>query len=186
MQSRQFLQPIWRSLTIRVHPSSTLPRCPSRLIQRSRPFSQTSFRANNWPRPPPGTHKHNNDPHYQLAHAKPLVTPGRLRRFVRSPTLRTVVVLSIVGAVVFYVSNIQTVPVSGRRRFNCFSDESVEAASQAQVKRLLWEIERSGQRFLSDWDPRMMMVRRVMNRLIPVSGMEDADWEIRVIDDPRM
>lgn len=95
------------------------------------------------------------------------------------------VVLSIVGAVAFYFSNVQTVPVSGRRRFNCFSDESVEAASEAQVKRLIWEVERSGGRFLSDWDPRMAMVKRVMKRLIPVSGMENADWEIRVIDDPR-
>lgn len=28
------------------------------------------------------------------------------------------------------------------------------------------------------------MVKRVMARLVPVSGMEDVDWEIRVIDDP--
>lgn len=60
----------------------------------------------------------------------------------------------------------------------------MEAASDAQVKRLIWEVEHSGGRFLSDWDPRVAMVKRVMQRLIPVSGMEDADWEIRVIDDP--
>lgn len=29
------------------------------------------------------------------------------------------------------------------------------------------------------------MVRRVMSSLIPISGLEHYDWEIRVIDDPR-
>jgi metalloendopeptidase OMA1, mitochondrial len=28
------------------------------------------------------------------------------------------------------------------------------------------------------------MVKRVMKRLIPVSGMENQEWQIRVIDDP--
>ena len=29
------------------------------------------------------------------------------------------------------------------------------------------------------------MVKRVMSSLIPVSGLEHYDWEVRVIDDPR-
>lgn len=29
------------------------------------------------------------------------------------------------------------------------------------------------------------MVKRVMSRLIPISGLGQYDWEIRVIDDPR-
>ncbi|KAI0386621.1 hypothetical protein F5Y04DRAFT_275074 [Hypomontagnella monticulosa] len=183
MQSCQFLRPLRRSLTIQIHPpSASLPSL--RFIQRSRPFSQTHLRWNNWPRPPRETRNYSHDPHYQLSQAKPLISSGRLRKFVRSPSLHTVIVLSVAGAIAFYFANIQTVPVSGRRRFNCFSDETVEAASDAQVKRLIWEVERSGGRFLSDWDPRMAMVKRVMRRLIPVSGMEDANWEIRVIDDP--
>ncbi|KAI1402052.1 hypothetical protein F4819DRAFT_455967 [Hypoxylon fuscum] len=185
MQPNRLLRPVWRSLAIRV-PPPFIPTSPlPRFAHRYRPFSQTHIQRNNWPRPPRETRNYNRDPHYHLSQAKPLVTSGRLRQFVRSPSLHTVVVLSIVGAVAFYFSNVQTVPVSGRRRFNCFSDESVEAASEAQVKRLIWEVERSGGRFLSDWDPRMAMVKRVMKRLIPVSGMENADWEIRVIDDPR-
>lgn len=183
MQSCQSLRPLWRSLAIRRPPST--PLSSLRFIQRSRPFSQTHFRYNNWPRRPRETRNYNHDPHYQLSQAKPLISSGRLRKFVRSPSLHTVILLSVAGAVAFYFANIQTVPVSGRRRFNCFSEESVEAASDAQVKRLIWEVEHSGGRFLSDWDPRVAMVKRVMQRLIPVSGMEDADWEIRVIDDPR-
>ncbi|KAI1389788.1 uncharacterized protein F4822DRAFT_399728 [Hypoxylon trugodes] len=185
MQSLRFLRPAGRLTTIRTWPSSPSTSPLSfRSLHRFRPFSHTSLRKNNWPRPPHETRNYNPDPHYRLSQAKPLVTSDRLKKFVRSPSLHTVVVLSVVGAIAFYFSNIQTVPVSGRRRFNCFSDETVEAASEAQVKRLIWEVERSGGRFLSDWDPRMAMVKRVMKRLIPVSGMEDADWEIRVIDDP--
>ena len=33
-------------------------------------------------------------------------------------------------------------------------------------------------------DPRSKMVRRVLNRLIPVSGVQDSKWETFVIDDP--
>lgn len=95
-------------------------------------------------------------------------------------------VIAVAAAVLFYFSNMQTVPVSGRRRFNCFSESFVEAVAQQQVKRIVWEVEHQGGRFLGDWDPRTRMVKRVMARLIPVSGMEDAEWEVRVIDDPRM
>ncbi|OTB09112.1 hypothetical protein M426DRAFT_316405 [Hypoxylon sp. CI-4A] len=184
MQSHRLLRPVWTSFaTSFPHPPSSTSRI-IRFTQRARPFSQTHFRRNNWPRPPHETRNYNHDPHYRLSQAKPLVTSDRLKQFARSPSLHTVVVLSFLGAVAFYFANVQTVPVSGRRRFNCFSEETVEAASDAQVKRLLYEVERSGGHFLSDWDPRMIMVRRVMRKLIPVSGMGDADWEIRVIEDP--
>ncbi|KAI0838620.1 hypothetical protein F5Y06DRAFT_39494 [Hypoxylon sp. FL0890] len=184
MQSRRLLRPLWHSLTIRIPPPPASASPILRLTQRSRPFSQTYVQRNNWPRRPHETRIYNHDPHYRLSQAKPLITSERLRRVARSTSTRTIIVLSVLGAVIFYFSNIQTVPVSGRRRFNCFSDETVEAASEAQVKRLIWEVERSGGRFLSDWDPRMAMVKRVMKRLIPVSGMENSNWEIRVIDDP--
>lgn len=94
-----------------------------------------------------------------------------------------VALVAIAAAFAFYFSNIQTVPVSGRRRFNCFSKNFVEAVAEQQVRRVIWEVEHQGGRFLPAWDPRVRMVGRVMERLIPVSGMEDAQWEIRVIDD---
>ncbi|KAK8056873.1 mitochondrial metalloendopeptidase OMA1 [Apiospora rasikravindrae] len=124
-------------------------------------------------------------PHERLRNAKPLFTDRGFRGFIRSPSTHTVAALAFFGAVGFYFYNLQTVPVSGRKRFNCFTEESVEAVSEQQVKRIEWEVERQGGRFLSDWDPRTRMVKRVMRRLIPVSGMEDSDWEVRVIDDPR-
>ena len=60
----------------------------------------------------------------------------------------------------------------------------MKATGEAQARRIEWEVWRAGGRFLDDWDWRMRLVKRVMERLIPVSGMEDAKWEIKVIDDP--
>lgn len=93
------------------------------------------------------------------------------------------VAIAVAAALIFYFSNIQTVPVSGRRRFNCYSEKTVEQYADQQVKHILYEVERQGGTFLSERDPRTRMVKRVMERLIPVSGMEDANWEVRVIQD---
>jgi metalloendopeptidase OMA1, mitochondrial len=166
------------------HPPTTRPlasilyRLPPQTARSQRPFSHTARRQNNWRDP------RRRDPHEELFRAKPLVSSDGLSRFVRSPSLHTVVVLSVAGAVAFYLANIETVPVSGRRRFNCFSEAQAEAASEAQVKRIEWEVERHGGRFLDDHDWRTRMVKKVMARLIPVSGMQDSDWEVRVIADP--
>ncbi|KAI0395446.1 peptidase family M48-domain-containing protein [Xylariaceae sp. FL0594] len=156
-----------------------LGRPPPQTFRSQRPFCHTVRRPNDWRDP------QRRDPHESLSRAKPLITSEDLSRFVRSPSLYTVIALSAGGAVVFYLANIETVPVSGRRRFNCFSEEKVEAASDAQVKRIEYEVEQQGGRFLGDYDWRTRMVRKVMARLIPVSGMADSDWEVRVIDDPR-
>ncbi|TGJ82096.1 hypothetical protein E0Z10_g6651 [Xylaria hypoxylon] len=168
-------------------PSAFLPSSASPISRRlslpaSRPqrlFSHTARRRNNWRDP-----RRRHDPADELGRAKPLITPEGLSRFLRSPSLYTVIVVSVGGAVVFYFMNIQTVPVSGRKRFNCYSEAKVKATGEAQAKRLEWELERAGGRFLGEWDWRTRLVKKVMRRLIPVSGMEDAEWEVRVIDDP--
>lgn len=41
-----------------------------------------------------------------------------------------------------------------------------------------------GPKVLPDWDPRVKMVERVLQRLIPASGLTDEKWEVHVIDDP--
>ncbi len=168
--------PLWRR-----PPIPPILRRPRPQQQQRRPFSPTtprrSFDPNKWHRP-------EDDPYYKLSRARPLVTAPRLRRFARSPTTRGVAAAAVAAAVAFYFANLQTVPVSGRRRFNCVGEEFVAAVAEQQVRRLVWEVERQGGRFLGDRDPRTRLVKRVMARLIPCSGMEDADWEVRVIDDP--
>ena len=79
----------------------------------------------------------------------------------------------------FYVYNLETVPVSGRRRFNIISPKTEEELGKLQYQQVLAQYH--GQ-LVSDWDPRVRMVRRVMDRLIPVSGLQDQEWEIYVIE----
>ncbi len=41
-----------------------------------------------------------------------------------------------------------------------------------------------GNRVLPAYHPQTKMVQRVLERLIPASGMAGQDWEVHVIDDP--
>lgn len=73
--------------------------------------------------------------------------------------------------------------MSGRRRFNCYSDATVEAEGRRMYQMIMQENARS---ILPDWDRRTKMVHRVMEKLIPASGLEHVDWEVHVIDSPGM
>lgn len=90
----------------------------------------------------------------RLRNAQPLFSGGQFRRVVRSPSTHAVVVVAVMAAFVFYFSNLETVPVSGRTRFNCYSSKSVREVGESQAKMVLYELERSGGRILPDWDPR--------------------------------
>ncbi|KAL6878835.1 peptidase family M48 domain-containing protein [Trichoderma novae-zelandiae] len=131
---------------------------------------------------------YHQDADERLRSAKPLVpnaVAGRLSRAGSSRNSRALVVASVVAAVAFYLCNSQTAPVTGRRRFNFLSDALVAQAYSRAADAIVRQVEEQGGHFLSDWDPRTMLVQRVMKRLIPVSGMEDLDWEVRVIADSR-
>jgi metalloendopeptidase OMA1, mitochondrial len=88
-----------------------------------------------------------------------------------------------VGGVVggFYMYNLETVPVSGRRRFNIISSELESQLAQEQHDLIMQEFRG---RVLSEWDPRVRRVRKVLDRLIPASGLTDQKWEVNVIDSP--
>jgi metalloendopeptidase OMA1, mitochondrial len=144
------------------------PRTPFRPFTKS-----TSLR---WQEPSYNPQRHQS--------ARPLLSTNQIYRVARSRNTHGVIVVAILAAFAFYFSNIQTVPVSGRRRFNCYSEKTVEQFSDAQVKRIEYEVQAQGARFLPDWDPRTILVRRVMRRLIPVSGLQDQNWDVRVIEDP--
>lgn len=120
----------------------------------------------------------------RLRDARPIVTPEQIWRFYRSPSLWTVVVASFLSGIIFYFANVETVPVSGRKRFNCHSEESVRELSERQFEVLLKDFQHQHVRFLPAWDARARLANRVMDRLKPVSGMNDVEWELFVIDDP--
>ena len=81
---------------------------------------------------------------------------------------------------IFYISNVETVPVSGRRRFNVISDANEKWLGQMTLDQLLQEYQ--GQ-ILPESSREHRMAVRVMERLIPHCGLEGQEWEVRVIDD---
>lgn len=132
---------------------------------------------------------YHEDPHERLRSAKPLVSNALAGKFTNAGTgrgSRTLVIAAVAAAIAFYVYNSQTVPATGRRHFNFLSDALVAQAYSRAAEAIVRQVEEQGGHFLSDWDPRAILVQRVMKRLIPVSGMENLDWEVRVIADSRM
>ncbi|OMP85809.1 Mitochondrial metalloendopeptidase OMA1, partial [Diplodia seriata] len=73
--------------------------------------------------------------------------------------------------------------VSGRRRFNVVSPEQEKSMSKEMYAQVLQEYH--GQ-ILPAWDRRVQMVQRVLDRLIPASGLDNEQWEVHVIDSPEM
>lgn len=124
----------------------------------------------------------------RLQFARPLVSHRAASRFEnagRGRQSRLFVLACAAAAAVFYFANSQTVPVTGRRRFNFLSDDFLEVLGSANAEAVVQEIEEQGGRFLPEGDHRVRTVGKVMARLIPVSGMADMEWKVRVIDDER-
>lgn len=163
--------------TLLPNSATGLPPSAIFVVSVPRPFSRTSSRRSQ------------QEPHDRLRQARPLVPHAISNRFtsagrVRNP--RAFIAAVTVAAIAFYLYNSQTVPVTGRRRFNFLSDRFVAWAHSGAAKQIIAQVEAQGGRLLSDRDLRTVLVRRVMKRLIPVSGMGDLDWEIFVIADDRM
>lgn len=167
--------------------------------------------------PPPGS-----EAYKRLREAQPLFVASKnggtdrsrsSRRRFRLPRIRTIVLSSVAAATAFFWYHLETVPVSGRRRFNFYPEHFIAKISSWQARALEQEIESKGGRFLPESDPRTRLVKRVMARLIPVSGggklvdhtlpqdgngergresategahsnADEVQWEVRVIDDP--
>lgn len=77
--------------------------------------------------------------------------------------------------------NLEEVPVSHRRRFNI-----VGPAKEAEAGKMMYQqtMQQFGNQILPDSHPKSRMVQRVLNRLIPHSGLEGEQWEVHVINDP--
>ncbi|KAG8531453.1 uncharacterized protein KY384_003082 [Bacidia gigantensis] len=117
--------------------------------------------------------------------------PPRYNRFGRasqvyelwltSPTFRLVTGVGGLGIGVAAYASRETVPITGRGRFNIISPDFEKKISEGGYEATVRQYQ---DRILSPEHPTSQMVRRVMQRLIPVSGMENEKWEVRVIDDP--
>ena len=102
-------------------------------------------------------------------------------RWVQSPTFYYQVAGIGVLASGFYIINLETVPISGRRRFNIISIDMEQQLGDSIKQQTLSQYKG---RILSHGERRHILVQRVLNKLIPASGLQENKWEIYVIDDP--
>ena len=80
----------------------------------------------------------------------------------------------------YYIYNLELVPVSGRRRFNVVSPQREQQMGEQMYKETLQEY---GRKIFPAYSKEHQMVQRVLNRLVPHSGLQGEPWEIHVIDD---
>ncbi|KAF2864740.1 peptidase family M48-domain-containing protein [Massariosphaeria phaeospora] len=105
-------------------------------------------------------------------------------RWAARPTFYRDVGLISAGSGGFYLYNLETVPVSGRRRFNIISPSFEEYVGQSTVEQIK---ETYKGQLLPDRDPRVKKIKQILERLLPYAqsaGLEDVNWEVFVIDSP--
>ena len=84
------------------------------------------------------------------------------------------------GGGFFVLYNIERVPNSGRLRFNCIPESWERWASEGTYAQVMKQF---GRQILPPEHPDSRMVQRVMDRLIPASGLSREGWEVKVIGD---
>ena len=85
---------------------------------------------------------------------------------------------------VFYVYNLEEVPITGRRRFNCLSPATEkQVLGDAGYQDLLQQYRG---KILPENHPHTRMVTRVVERLLPSVGNLgiETEWAVHVIDEP--
>lgn len=169
MLSRSILRNSFRALPRIL--SRPLPRTPfPRMFQQPTPLNTLRFASGRGPRPLRIKHiRYNPD---EVERARPLISEEQIRNGFRHPGTSLIAVVLFGGGVYFYVSNLETVPISGRRRFNCYSEERVEEEGKMMYRMIM---QQDKDAILPAWDPRTRMVERVMTKLIPASGLEHVD-----------
>ncbi|ESZ98475.1 hypothetical protein SBOR_1137 [Sclerotinia borealis F-4128] len=119
----------------------------------------------------------------EARNARPLLSEEHIRNFSKHPALHSFIAIVVAGGTFWYISNIEDVPVSGRRRFNIYSQQDMEREGQMMYQQILRQYDGA---ILPDGDKRTQMVQRVMSRLIPASGIENVNWEVNVINSQEM
>ena len=85
------------------------------------------------------------------------------------------------AAVAFFCWNLEQVPVTGRWRFN-YKGDMRSSWFEKEFTKVVEEARARGE-MLPEHHRLTRRVRRVLERLIPVSGLKDYDWEVYVAKD---
>lgn len=170
-------------MSLRLSGASLTARLPNiTLSSRCLPPRASQFPLGRCPRPPwPPTR-----PASQWGPSNPRYTrfqnaQGLYQLWQTSPVFRYGVGAAGVSSGAFYYANLERVPVSGRLRFNCVSATYEEQQAKQDLQQITQQFQG---RVLPSNHPDSMLVNRVLKRLIAASGMEDLDWEVKVINAP--
>lgn len=105
---------------------------------------------------------------------------GLFKRWAQRPTFYYEVGGLGAAAGAYYIANLETVPVSGRRRFSIVSHETEKQLGKQQYDQLLQQYAGA---ILPESSREHQQAVRVLQRLIPNAGIDDQDWEVHVIAD---
>ncbi|KAG2217495.1 hypothetical protein INT45_012613 [Circinella minor] len=81
----------------------------------------------------------------------------------------------------YYVTHLETVPLSGRLRFMDVTPRQEEAMARQAYSEVMAQF---GNRILPSFHPDTRFVAKVAKRIVKVSGMDNLEWEFHVIDSP--
>ncbi|KAI9209631.1 peptidase family M48-domain-containing protein [Polychytrium aggregatum] len=174
---RRLGSPLARLGTVALRPMSTL-RSPRSPFQR--PRKQTS------------------SPSTSLEESHPAVQPARIEifqdrngyQYFRSrstplyQTRRFWIVSGALGTfcTIYYLSHLETVPMSGRTRFIDMTPEQEEQMGREAYHSVIQQYQHK----ILPWNhPHSVIVRKVAQRIIQVSGMNNVEWEVYVVEDPQ-
>lgn len=89
----------------------------------------------------------------------------------------------VAGGGIFYATNLETVPYTDRRRFNCIS-AATEKQMGEEVARATLQQYRG--RLLPPNHPDVLRIENVLRRVLQANNLLDVSkWRLRVIDDPQ-
>ncbi|KEF59892.1 uncharacterized protein A1O9_04740 [Exophiala aquamarina CBS 119918] len=95
---------------------------------------------------------------------------------------RTFVVVAGTGGGIFYVANLEEVPITHRRRFNIISPATEKSLGAEGYSQILQQYQ--GKILPAD-HPVTRMVAKVVERLLPATGgLANDEWRVHVIDSP--
>ncbi|KAI9310272.1 peptidase family M48-domain-containing protein [Dichotomocladium elegans] len=81
----------------------------------------------------------------------------------------------------YYMTHLETVPITGRLRFMNVTSRQEEAMAKQAYQEVMSQF---GHKILPQYDFRTRFVARIAKRIVQVSGMENLHWEFHVIDSP--
>ncbi|RKP06411.1 peptidase family M48-domain-containing protein [Thamnocephalis sphaerospora] len=91
--------------------------------------------------------------------------------------------VAVCGIVTFggyYLAHLDTVPISGRRRFIDITPKQEAMIAQVAYDSIIEEV-RHAMNFLPDDHPDVIVIRKVAQRLIRATGLTGLNWEIHVV-----